>query len=287
MNASAFAPGHISAFFEPKYHPNDVYRSGSRGAGICITLGATTTVSLELAEQQHITVYINNQKSEAPVTTHTVLNLIGTAPFNVNVQTTLDLPLSQGFGMSAAGALSTALAVAKILQRPHSDAIRAAHKAEIENHTGLGDVIACSFGGVEIRREAGLPPWGMLEHIPACHDVVICVVGEKLETKKILTDRNKLEEIAALGRYCTKKILEKPSLENLFRLAQEFSYKTGLIQREILKAIAAANKVGMASMCMLGNSVFAIGRTEQLCTLLQSFGKTYVCSISSKGAELM
>ena len=44
MKATAFAPGHISGFFEPVYTP-DLSRSGSRGAGINISLGAFSEVS--------------------------------------------------------------------------------------------------------------------------------------------------------------------------------------------------------------------------------------------------
>ncbi len=286
MKAAAFAPGHISAFFEPRYHPSDIYRSGSRGAGMSITLGATSEVTVEPADKQLITITINNKNVEAPVTRNAIVNLIADTKLNIRVHTILCLPESQGFGMSAAGALSATMALAKLVHLSESDALKAAHRAEIQQHTGLGDVVACSFGGIEIRREPGLPPWGILEHIPGSYDVVVCVVGEKIQTKTILSDRQKLEEIATYGRYCTKKLLEKPSLEHFFRLAQEFTYKTGLADNKVLNAIAAANQVGMASMCMLGNSVFAVGKTQKLCTVLEPFGKTYLCSVSQVGATI-
>ncbi len=39
MKGIAFAPGHISAFFEPVYSEQDFDRSGSRGAGFSLSLG--------------------------------------------------------------------------------------------------------------------------------------------------------------------------------------------------------------------------------------------------------
>jgi len=43
----------------------------------------------------------------------------------------------------------------------------------------------------------------------------------------------------------------------------------------------------MASMCMLGSSVFAVGKTEELCKSLSSFGKVYVCTVDEFGARVL
>ena len=188
MKGIAFAPGHISAFFEPVYSGQDMDRSGSRGAGINISLGALSQVTVKPASQHTITVSINGSPSNAPVTKLALKFLVGETPLRITVDTMLDLPVSQGFGMSAGGALSSTLALADLLNLPRDNAVKAAHYAEVQLRTGLGDVIASSFGGIEIRREAGLPPWGMLEHIPGKYDMVVCVIGKEIETKKILSD---------------------------------------------------------------------------------------------------
>ena len=287
MKAIAFAPGHVSGFFEPVYRGVDAERSGSRGAGISISLGATSHITVENATRQKIDVCLNKKPSSAPVTTVAITQLIGHAPLNITVDTTLDLPVSQGFGMSAAGALSATLALAKILEMPSECALKASHYAEVNQKTGLGDVVASSFGGIEIRREPGLPPWGMIEHIPGQYDVVLCVVGKKIETKHVLSDPKKRADIASYGRYCTKKILDKPSIEALFSLSQLFARKTGLVDPKVLEAIHIANHHGMASMCMLGNSVFAIGDTNMLCTVLSPYGKVWVCSVDECGARVL
>lgn len=287
MKSIAFAPGHISGFFEPIYRGQDVDRSGSRGSGINISLGTVTRATVKGSTKQNIDVFINNKRSNAPVTKLAIKHLIGNTPIGITVNTKLDLPVGQGFGMSGAGALSATLALAKLLKIPKEQAIKASHYAEVELYTGLGDSIASSFGGIEIRREAGLPPWGVIEHIPGKYDVVLCIIGKKIDSKKILSDPTKINEISNYGRYCTKKILENPSIENLFSLSQIFTKKTGLANKKVLEAIESANQHGMASMCMLGNSVFAIGNTNLLCETLSRFGKVYVCTVDQYGAHVL
>jgi pantoate kinase len=287
MKGVAFAPGHISAFFEPKYVNQSLDRTGSRGAGMCISLGATTRVKVYSSTNLALTVQVNGAPSDAPVTKSALKYLVDGTPLNIQVDTVLDLPESQGFGMSASGALSATLAASDILGLSRDDAVRAAHYAEIELRTGLGDVVASSFGGIEIRREAGLPPWGVLEHIPGDLDIVLCVIGEKMLTRKVLTDTAMLETITSYGRYCTKQLLEKPTVERLFSLGWEFTQKSGLAEPMVITAIEAANRYGKASMCMLGNSVYAMGNTDRLKRTLEAFGNVWVCRIDQVGARLI
>jgi pantoate kinase len=285
MKTIAFAPGHISGFFEPVFKGQDLERSGSRGAGINITFGSVSEVSIEPTSEQSIIILINGKNSQAPVTRLAIKYMVADTSLKIKVSTHINLPMGQGFGMSGAGALSTVMALAESLKLSRDQAIKAAHFAEVQLHTGLGDVIASSFGGIEIRKQAGLPPWGMIEHIPGIYEIVLCVIGKKMSTKKILSDGRKLSEIASYGRYCTKKLLEKPSLENFFALSQTFTEKIDVADKKVIEAIQAANQYGMASMCMLGNSVFAIGNTSLLCDTLTQFGKVFVCHIDTCGAR--
>ena len=184
MKAAAFAPGHISAFFEPIYQKQNAAKSGSRGAGINISLGATSQVVVNSSINQTIDISINNKKTDALVSKLAIKHLIGNTPLSITINTKLDLPIGQGFGMSGAGALSSTIALAKLLHIPKEEALKASHYAEVELHTGLGDILASSFGGIEIRREAGLPPWGTIEHIPGKFEVIACIIGTEIDTKK-------------------------------------------------------------------------------------------------------
>jgi len=287
MRAAAFAPGHISGFFEPVYNKQDMARTGSRGAGITVSLGAVSEVVAKNSTKQDFEIYVNNKKSNAPVIRLAFRYLLREQPYSVVVKTNLELPVGQGFGMSAAGALSATYALAKIIGISDTEAMKASHFAEVQLRTGLGDVLACCFGGVEIRKEAGLPPWGVIEHIPGNFELVLCVVGKRMDTKKTLMEPAKASNIATYGKYCTKKLLENPSIENLFSLSQIFTRKTNLAERRVLEAIEAANHHGIASMCMLGNSVFTMGKTKKLCQTLSSFGKVFVCNVDEYGARFL
>ena len=166
MRATAFAPGHLSGFFEPIYYENDMEKTGSRGAGINISLGATSEVTVKYSKRQFIEIYINNIKSKCSVINLAIKNLIDEKPLHINVKTNLDLPFSQGFGMSAASAVSSTYALSKIIKIPTNEALKASHLAEVELKTGLGDVISCCFGGIEIRKKPGIPRSTVVKSIP-------------------------------------------------------------------------------------------------------------------------
>ncbi len=224
LKSIAFAPGHISGFFEPIYN-QDLSKSGSRGAGINLTLGSLSEVTIENSNSQEIYTFVNNKKSNAPVTKLALKFLIGDKTYKINVKTKNYLPFGQGFGMSAAGALSATYACAKIIGISKNEAMKASHFAEDTLRTGLGDVMASCFGGIEIRKSAGLPPWGLIEHIPGQFELVLCIIGKKLETKKVLQDPKKSAKISDYGKLCIKKMIENPSVENLFYLSQTFTKK--------------------------------------------------------------
>jgi len=287
MRAVAFAPGHISGFFEPVYNKQDAARTGSRGAGINVSLGAISEVIVEESSSQIFEIYVNNKQSDSHVVNLALKYLLGDKKVHVVVRINLDLPVSQGFGMSAASAVSASYALAKIIGVSNTDALKASHLAEVQLRTGLGDVLASCFGGIEIRKHPGLPPWGIIEHIPGNYDVVLCVVGKKLDTKKILLDSDKASDITNYGRFCTNKLSEKPSVENLFSLSQIFTKNTNLAEERVIEAIEVSSRCGMVSMCMLGNSVFAIGENDKLCQTLSSFGTVFVCSVDEYGARVL
>ena len=283
----AFAPGHISGFFEPVYNEYDMEKTGSRGAGINLSLGAISEVEVKESEKQVFEFFINKKNCDSPVVRLAFNYLIGVQPLHVTVHTNLDLPLGQGFGMSAASAVSSSYALAKILGISSHIAMKAAHFAEVQLKTGLGDVIASCFGGIEIRKEAGLPPWGMIEHIPGSLDLVLCVIGDQLDTSKILSDSEKMVGITQCGKYCIKKVLENPTIENLFLMSQIFTKKTRLAENRVKEAINIVKGYGTGSMCMLGNSIFASGDTDKLSKVLSNFGKVYICKVDQSGAHVI
>ncbi len=284
--ARAFCPGHITGFFEI-CRAKDLLSTGSRGAGLCLSLGATSTVSLVDSSTQSIEVSLNGKVSRAEVTKEAVSRVLGRRKNIVSIATTLDLPVSQGFGMSAAGALSASLATCAILREPRRKAFEAAHIAEIVRGGGLGDVSALYAGGITVRTKPGLPPIGKVIRIDGRPDLVLCVVGRRMLTKSVLSDPKKQKAINSFGSKRVDELLRKPTVERLMRSSRSFALESGLATNKTLEAMDAASKFGMASMSMLGNSVFAIGETDALERVLSDFGKTFRCSVDLTGPRVL
>lgn len=287
IEAYAYAPGHITGFFEPFYHTSDVFRTGSRGAGVNITLGGISKISICSSKKQVFDIYVNNKKYDFKVIRTALSYLLGSTPVRIKVETRLALPLGQGFGMSAAAVLSSTLALTSVTDFSFADALRASHFAEVSLKTGLGDVLASSFGGFEIRKKPGLPPWGIIEHIPGQGDLVLCVAGPRMDTKKVLSNPIKTKKILKNGSICTDKILKSPCVESFFDLSNFFAKATGLAEGNILKAMDEAKDYGMVSMSMLGNSLFAWGETDNLCKVLSKYGRVFVCRVDPYGARVI
>jgi len=287
--SSAFCPGHVTAFFEPVDHP-DSSRKGSRGAGLCLTLGVKSRVKARLGRTQRIRIYLNRQEVEAPTTRTALERLIGGAAFEVIVQSDVQLPVSQGFGMSGAGALSAALAAndAMDLGLSHARVVAIAHAAEVEARTGLGDIVPASQGGMDLRTEPGAPPHGVVRRIPVIADLLLAVVGPPMPTKTVLADAARVRAIAAVGHRCVEAFAKAPSLEELVRLGRSFATETGLAEGKVKAAMDAAAPYGQCSMAMLGNSVFAVGKVDELDAIFKGLGaQRYRCKVDSKGARLL
>jgi pantoate kinase len=286
MKARAFCPGHITGFFEI-CRADSVLATGSRGAGLCTTLGALSDVSLDTSDTQTINIEIDRVPREAEVTRQAVKRLIQERPVEVHIETFLDLPESQGFGMSAAGALSSCLAIAHLMGIDRQNAFEAAHAAEVECGAGLGDVSAIHRAGVTIREIPGLPPIGRVQRIEEAPDIVLAVVGPPIKTSGMLSDPAFAARINRSGSERVSDLLSHPTLQNLMRLASSFALETRLAQGSVLEAMEAASAAGDASMVMLGSSVFSVGRTEELESILREHGDVKRCGVDVEGVRIV
>jgi pantoate kinase len=286
MNAKAFCPGHVTGFFQICETKN-ILSTGSRGAGICLTRGAVSSVSVEEAQRQSVLTYLDGKMTTAEVTRVAIRRMIGREKVKVTVETALQLPQSQGFGMSAAGALSASIALADLLGRTRHEAFEAAHVAEVQCRSGLGDVSAIWRGGITIRKKAGLPPIGEVLRIKGTPEVTLAVVGRKLLTKKVLADPAKRKAINSSGSRKVDELLQEPTLEKLMELSASFALQSGMASRKIIDAMNTASKLGMASMAMLGNSVFAIGDSAGQAKVLKGYGDVWTCRVSTKGPRVL
>jgi len=278
ISARAFAPAHISGFFIIDIKKDPIH-SGSMGAGISLENGTVTTV----LPAKETAIKINGEVNRA-ATTLSAIRLLTEKP--VLVETTLSIPIGAGFGASAAGALSTALAVNKALSldMTFTDLAKAAHIAEVKNRTGLGDVAGMICGGIDIRKHAGIPPVGNIDRIPCRNEIISWVCFGGISTRSVISDDMKKKSINKAGRLRLKELIKKPTLDNFFRQSRAFAKEIDMISPQVRDAIEAVEAAGgLASQAMLGNTVFAINDNGAL----SKFGEVHTSRISHAGAHLL
>jgi pantoate kinase len=286
MKVRSFCPGHITGFFQIVEH-GDPLRSGSRGAGMCVDLGARCELAAGPGSGK-VSVRLDRSFEDAPVTVDAVKGLPGSNGMDFEVAIENELPIGQGFGMSAAGAVAASLAASVTLGLGREEAIKSAHLAELKNRTGLGDVAALYRGGVTFRRKEGIPPYGQIDRIEGDPPLVLCVVGRPFSTAIALSDRSIREKVNAAGSECVEHLAESPDLDALMKLSRSFMKRTGLAETKVEVAVAAAEEVGgRASMVMLGGSLFALGDPEKLADVLQHHGRIYRTRVDLLGPRVI
>jgi pantoate kinase len=284
----AFCPGHATAFFEVHEDP-DPRAKGSRGAGLSITLGVHTLARVRDAARSSVDIFVNERRQKAEVTRRVVDKLAGSRSMEIKILSETPLPVSQGFGVSAAAALSTALALNEALGQglPREELVAIAHETEVECRTGLGDVVPASIGGMDLRSRPGGPGHGEVRTFPVKADLLLTVLGPELPTRSVLEDPTKVAAINRVGGSLIEEFARAPSLEKLFDLGNRFSEQTGLANRTVLEVIRASRMFGRATMAMLGNAVFAMGNLDQLATLYRKFGTLQRCEVDNEGARVL
>ena len=284
----AFCPGHVTAFFEVVDAP-DPRKKGSRGAGLCLSLGVRTVARVREDSRPSLDVIVNGKRQKADVTESVARKILRDRGYEAKILSESPLPVSQGFGVSAAAALSTAMALddALGLGMPRDELIAIAHETEVECGTGLGDVVPASLGGMDLRLEPGAPAHADVRKIPVEADLLLAVLGPEIPTRSVLRDSTKIAAINRAGASCVDAFSNRPSLERLFELGARFAEETGLASKIVLEVIRASRMFGRATMAMLGNSVFATGNREQLATLYLKFGTLQRCEVDNEGVRVL
>jgi len=301
MEAAAFAPCHITGIFQIFDQSADFLRAGSTGAGVSLNLGAKTTVKVEKGLRTSLKVNINHQAADsAQVSEHVVSAFLSRLSepyhFEITVEHQIEAPIGAGFGTSGAAALSLALAMNEALGLGMSkiQCAQIAHVAEIECKTGLGTVIAETFGGLEIRIKPGAPGIGEIKSLQIPENAVVaCYVFGPLSTRKYLTDAETRSRINRLGGELVNELVEAPTIINFMRLSRRFAEHVGLITEKVRNILNVADEAEViCSMPMFGECAFTIIDEDRLERILQVFrkdgsgGHTIVSMVDVEGARL-
>lgn len=299
MKAQAYSPAHITGFFSI-YESSDPLRTGSIGAGICISKGVYTEVEVRPSVRNRIVIYINGRPDPAPTSATVVrhyLKSIG-GRYIVKINHLISVPIGAGFGSSGAGALSLSYALNRLFGDIYRkvEAAQIAHYAEVVNKTGLGTVIAEYYGGLEIRVEPGAPGIGRVVKRCIHGDKLLFAVNfGKILTKTILSNRLIKKRIMDRGSRFVDEFVREPSIENLLILSRRFAYETGLMDEFIADVSELFIRNGFEpAMAMVGKTVFTIvdlGNVSRLVKLVRDkYGvvpRIIVSRIENDGARII
>lgn len=285
--ARAFSPAGISSFFEicdstpeAKLRTN-LELVGARGGGFVIKKGVFTEASVTESEKPCVEVYINNKLFSGAETTKTVVATLLEEieqPWKAIIHHKVDVPIGAGFGSSAAGALSTALALSKALgiNLTLMQAGEIAHIAEIRCRTGLGTVGPVSLGGCVLTIKAGAPSHAVIDRLPTSPDLRI-VAGciRPISTKETLESADLKRKVNRHGRETIQRILANPSLENFMSASKDFAKKTEFATQMTEKLIDLAEEAGAigATQNMIGEAVHALVPVGKVENVIKAFSR--------------
>jgi pantoate kinase len=217
--------------------------------------------------------------------------------YRILVEHDVQVPIGSGFGSSGSGALSLALALNKALGLGLSrvEVAQIAHVAEVQCKTGLGTVIAETYGGLEIRVKPGAPGVGEIKHIPIKQYAVVCLNFGPISTASVLSDKTICKRINDFGGKLVDRLIAQPTSSNFMAFSREFAEYVGLITGRMWNVLREADDIGFTcSMMMLGESIFSLVKRDRVEELLKIFRNhapseqsIIVSNIDFNGARLL
>jgi pantoate kinase len=216
--------GHITLFFTVEKEGRLLRNQGSRGVGINIKHGVKVKLAIKQGNTniKDTTISVTDLKGDQLANSDILYRdliddlvyaklLDGNTSFDITVS--LELPTSQGFGMSAAGLIAVGLAFREYTKRGNLDQYyRICHRIERQHGSGLGDVLGIYAGGVEIRLQPGAPGASGTSLGFKCKQPVILVwqPEETRHTSKYINDENWQVKITKAGHKALNNIKNGP-----------------------------------------------------------------------------
>ncbi len=288
--ASAFAPAHVTGIFRPASRGRDPRERGSLGAGIVLELGVRATAELRPSDRPR-RIVTSDLGRPLPISEDVARRLFSDRIGTLRVRLTHELPVGQGFGMSAAGAAATALAVAPLVGASRARAFEIAHLADLFGGGGLGGVAAIAGGGgLEFRERPGVPPWGRVRHRALEGTVLVGVVGRPIPSPRVLTSASALRRIDRASG-ALDGLLRRPTSTGFFAASETFTDRAGLSPPSLTRLLRALRRRdAWAAQAMFGRTFFARprsagARTAVLDVLRRAGVPTLEVGASSGGAR--
>jgi pantoate kinase len=257
LRVHAFAPAHVTGIFAPEVRSHDPRARGSTGAGVVLELGVHATAEFRPGATSSVRL-LADVTVPLPISEEVARRLRPRTPGRLTVRLRHQLPIGQGFGMSAAGASATALAVAGVARRTRSQAMETAHLADLFGGGGLGGVAGIAGGGgLEFRTRPGIPPWGRVLHRDLPGTVLVGVTGGPLPSPRLLRSPGFLRRVAEASEPLDS-LLRLPSPTHFFAASERFTDGLGLAPPPLARTLRALRRRGAwAAQSMFGRSFFA------------------------------
>ena len=274
---SVHVGGHVTLLFSIHSEALLPRNQGSKGAGFCIEHGVVSTVRISDSDADEISV-LNYEGDNFDDGNELYLSLLSEFRklFSINspvrIDVALELPVSQGFGMSAAGLLATSLALGEFFNRGDEGQLaRLAHRIERENSGGLGDVLGLWAGGCELRTKPGSPPFpGKCQSFSvACQALLVWDPENEKHTSDYIDDEAWISKITKAGEESVSRLEKIEWSEDIWETilseADTFSLRSGLLEESsranLLNLVINNSDENMSChVCMLGTSVIIVPR---------------------------
>ena len=298
--AAAFAPGHITGFFQICDAPEDPVLKGSRGSGASIVQGVYTRIRAEPSDDALHTIRINGKSTRGAYVSENVLqkflcNL--NEPYRIEVEHTVETPIGAGFGSSGGGALTLALSLNEALGAGLSrlEAARIAHVAEIECKTGLGTVFASLTGGFGVLVKPGGPGVGQAIKYEHSRELSLVYIHfGPVETSMALSDPAIRKRINELGGVFVDRLRLDQRPDLFMELAREFTDHVGLATRRLRAVFEATDKAKVpCAMAMFGEVAFSLVEkecAEEVTKIFESAGQgreAVIVGVDEEAARLI
>lgn len=244
MASTAFCPAYATGIFT-------IGDDGAAGAGFTLSKGLCTSVSAAKGGKGKIT--IGGKESPAPVSKAVLARFAkqGCGVEGLEIVHSPEVPVGFGLGMSAAGALSLALALNEFLGAGFSrqECVRIAHDAEVECGTGLSGADAASFGGFLFQEKIGEPPSTLEIGKRTLHFAFF----SPMKTSDVIFSPEWKGKVNAAGSKALAALAKSNDYGGFVLSCRQFSAESGL--SEWGKGIMEKNP--RACMAMLGHTLFS------------------------------